>query len=342
MRTRRPQVRPKSCVWSLQGVCVLDGGRAPLADGREPKSLGDPPRTIITCHVCHVKDASRARFPQVPPKHIREHTLAHDPNTDTHNTDMGKRQRMYMSPGLWSVLDADPSQGFALMDTRAATAAQQRMQQLQQLQAQQPRAVQQQPQMQEQAVMLAMQGGPPAMAMPQQQQPQPLRDQAAMAAPLAWTTPAAALGASTAMDDDSPSRFFYISSTEPQPAAAAAAAARAASAASAASASAAMPKQPLPQQQPPQQQPKPRAVTTDDMVASTYRPVLMTGTTPNSTSSIFCRNTVCNPDADQIILWCVLVGSHWRGWYRWSSMDSMDRLTFSIYLPSRTTRPATA
>ncbi len=42
--------------------------------------------------------------------------------------------------------------------------------------------------------------------------------------------------------------------------------------------------------------------TTDDVLTSVYRPLLMTGTTPNSTSSIFCRNTACNPDADQIIL----------------------------------------
>lgn len=36
---------------------------------------------------------------------------------------------------------------------------------------------------------------------------------------------------------------------------------------------------------------------------SIYRPIMMTGATPNSTSSIFCRDTVLNPNADHIILW---------------------------------------
>lgn len=36
---------------------------------------------------------------------------------------------------------------------------------------------------------------------------------------------------------------------------------------------------------------------------SIYTPIMMSGDKPNSTSSIFCRDTVLNPNADQIILW---------------------------------------
>lgn len=170
------------------------------------------------------------------------------------HTDMGKRQKMYMSPGLWSVLDTDPTQGFAMMDTRPAAAS--------------------------------------AAALSQPQRP-----------PVAWGGETAAKASTTAMDDDSPSRFFYVSPTEE--------AARLQSQAQQGKAAA-----PGQHSLPPTQQPAAtgRAATTDDVVASTYRPVLMTGTTPNSTSSIFCRNTVCNPDADQIILWCVMWCDVMSGW----------------------------
>jgi hypothetical protein len=255
---------------------------------------------------------------------------------------MGKRQRVYMSPGLWSVLDSDPSQGFAMMDTRAAAAEQQAQQQHQQLQAHQVQALQQQhqqqafllanQQMQQQASARAPAPTPLPLPPPPQRRaqpmayasasppiaiqraPQPLPPQAP-AAPLAWTpaagsgaASASAASAASAMDDDSPSRFFYASPTD---AASASARARTTRAGGEPAAT------PAPLQHPQHSAmllastapaAAGRAATTDDVVAATYRPVLMNGNTPNSTSSIFCRNTVCNPDADQIILWCVAEG----------------------------------
>ncbi|TFJ85270.1 hypothetical protein NSK_003693 [Nannochloropsis salina CCMP1776] len=220
---------------------------------------------------------------------------------DLNSAEYCKRQRVYMSPGLWAELDADPQRGLALMDLAAAQQAQE-AEQFRLRQQQQP---QREPQGHDgskggyleaqrghmQHAWVAEEAGETAMDTGDEG-----RDKEEdVARFFADTSPAA-----TATLADFPSTRTNISTTgqaraqDDWP----------------------MPTPPLPSKSgwsgmepsseglsaPPPGGHIRSSKTTDDVVSTIYRPLLMTGTTPNSTSSIFCRNTACNPHADQIIL----------------------------------------
>ena len=180
------------------------------------------------------------------------------------NPEYCKRQRVYMSPRLWAELDADPQRGLALMDMAAAQQALQ-----QQQQPQHPQQYQHQQYHQ------------------QYQQHQHMEEESSM--------PLATMAMMQEQEDanDDISNFFYKSSPEGL------SDTNSISSTLPSSPSTTAAGRPLPNTTTSSTS---SSKTTDDVLTSVYRPLLMTGNTPNSTSSIFCRNTACNPNADQIIL----------------------------------------